>query len=80
MRKNNLFLLLFILVGSIIGGVIGELLGKLHPIFSYGKSIGFAPFTIDLAILQLTIGFTMSLTIAGIIGLLIGMWLFYRIK
>ncbi len=80
MRKNGVLFLLFILVGAILGGVLGEVLKNIHPIFGYGKSIGFAPFTIDLAILNMTLGFTMSLTLSGIVGLLLSMWLFYRIK
>ncbi len=80
MKKNSLVFLFFILVGSFIGLVIGELLGKLHPIFNFGKTIGFAPVTVDLAILQFTVGFSMTLTVSGIVGLVIAMWLFYRIK
>ncbi len=80
MKKNNLVFVFFILVGSTIGLIIGELLGKLNPIFNFGKTIGFSPVTIDLAFLQFTVGFSMTLTLSGIVGLVIAMWLFYRIK
>lgn len=79
MRKNNLLLLFFILVGAILGGIIGEVFSKFVPFLSYGDAIGFGPVKIDLSIIQLTIGFTMKLSLAGIIGILLGAFLFKKV-
>lgn len=78
MKKNTPLLLIFILVGVIAGGLIGDVFGKSLPILSYGRAIGFDPFTVDLAILQWTMGLTLQLNVAGIIGLLLAMFLFKR--
>ncbi|SCZ77215.1 DUF4321 domain-containing protein [Acidaminobacter hydrogenoformans] len=78
MKKNTPLLLIFILVGIIAGGLIGDVFGKSLPILSYGRSIGFDSFTVDLAILQWTMGLKLQLNVAGIIGLLISMFLFKR--
>lgn len=79
MKKNNLLLLFFILVGAILGGIIGEVFGNYVPFLSYGDSIGFGPVIIDLSIIQLTIGFTMKLNLSGIMGLLLGAFLFKKL-
>lgn len=73
MRKtqNTFLLLLMLLIGLVIGGVLGDAFGSMLPFLAIGDSIGFAPFTIDLGILQMTLGLQMEINIAGIIGLLI---------
>lgn len=75
--KNQIFIfLIFILIGTIIGGIVGELLSGIIPILNYGRTIGVAPFTIDLAIVKVTLGFQMALNLAGIIGLLLSLVLY----
>ncbi len=78
LKKNTPLLLIFILVGVIAGGLIGDLFGRSIPVLSYGRSIGFEPFTVDLAILKWTMGLTLQLNVAGILGLLLAMFLFKR--
>lgn len=78
MKKNTPLLLIFILVGVIAGGLIGDIFGRTVPVLSYGRSIGFDPVTIDLAILKWTMGLTLQLNVAGILGLLLAMFLFKR--
>jgi hypothetical protein len=73
-----LLLLVLLLTGAIIGGIIGELLGNVFEVLNYGKSIGVAPFTLDLGIFTLTFGFTLSLNIAGIIGILLALFIYRR--
>lgn len=78
MKKNTPLLLIFILIGVIAGGLIGDLFGKSVPLLSYGRGIGFEPFTVDLAILRFTLGMSLQLNVAGIIGLCVAMFLFKR--
>lgn len=78
MKKNTPLLLIFILIGVIVGGLIGDVFSKSVPLLSYGKSIGFETFTLDLSILKWTMGLTLHLNVAGIIGLLIAMFMFRR--
>ncbi len=79
MRKNNLLLLFFILVGAILGGIIGEVFGPYIPFLNYGDSVGFGPVKVDLSLIQLTLGFSMRLSLSGILGLLLGAFLFKKL-
>lgn len=78
MKKNTPLLLVFILVGVIAGGLIGDVFSKSLPVLSYGRSIGFDPFTVDLAILKWTMGLNVQLNVAGILGLVLAMFAFKR--
>ncbi len=79
MKKSNLLLLFFILVGAILGGIIGEVFGHYVPFLNYGDSVGFGPVVIDLSLIQLTLGFSMKLSLSGILGLLLGALIFKKL-
>ncbi len=80
MRKTSrgLTILLILLVALVLGGIIGDVFSKSIPVLSYGKSIGFDAVTIDLSVLQIVLGFQMHINIAGIIGILIALFIFRR--
>lgn len=78
-NKHPFILLLLLLVGLVIGGVIGEIFKDMIPIIGYGKTIGFPPFTIDLSVMKITLGFLMNINLASIIGLIIAIFIFSRI-
>ncbi len=80
MKKGNLVLVLVILAGSIFGKIIGGALSKYVPILNYGESIGFGPTSIDLNILSFTLGFKASMTVAGIIGIIIAIFVYRKVK
>ena len=72
--KNNWALVLLILVGVVLGGLIGKLCAGVPALswLSYGQSFGFVnPMVLDLGILVLTFGFTVDITVAGILGIVI---------
>lgn len=71
--------MLTLLVGLVLGGILGDLFKQSVPILSYGKAIGVAPFTVDLSILKFTMGVTMQINLAGIIGLVLAIVLFKRL-
>lgn len=79
MDKNTFLLLFFILVGAILGGIIGEAFSGFVPVLTYGKSIGLNPTTLDLSIVKMTFGFTMKLNLAGILGIVIALFLYKRL-
>lgn len=76
-NKDSVVLLIVLLIGLVIGGLIGDILGQSFEILTYGKSIGFSPVTIDLSVIQFTIGLKMSINLASIIGLVLAL-LMYR--
>jgi hypothetical protein len=68
---ERLILLVLLLIGAIFGSLIGSALGDTFPILNYGKSIGVDPFVVDLNIIVMTFGLTLSLNLSGIIGIII---------
>ena len=79
--KNNWALVLLILVGVVLGGLIGKLCAGVPALswLSYGQSFGFVnPMVLDLGILVLTFGFTVDITVAGILGIVIAI-IIYRL-
>jgi hypothetical protein len=73
MGKGSVFIRALILV---IGTVLGDLIAKLTANISFlswlsfGRTIGLSAATLDLGILSVTFGFSVSLTLAAIIGLI----------
>lgn len=68
MKKNFIFIF-YLISGIIIGSLIAAVTQNVGWLswLGYGIDIGISPFTLDLAILSLTFGFTFALTIAHII-------------
>jgi len=80
-RGNYWLAILFILAGVVIGGFIGTYLGGI-PFLSwlnYGANFGITnPLTLDLGVLVLTFGLSIRFTIAGIIGILIAIFVYRK--
>lgn len=78
--KNIWALFLLILAGIVLGGFIGTLTADI-PILSwlnYGQTFGLKnPVNLDLGIIDLTIGLTIRITVAGIIGIILAV-IIYR--
>ncbi|MCI6713984.1 MAG: DUF4321 domain-containing protein [Lachnospiraceae bacterium] len=76
MRKNNWSCFLLILAGIVIGGFIGSLFPNSW--LNYGQSFGLSsPLVLDLGILCITFGLSIKITIAGILGVALGI-IIYR--
>jgi len=80
-RESRLALLLLtIIVGAIIGTVIGEALRDYVPILAHSASMGISPTNIHIGnIISLHFGLTLRLNLATAVGLIIAIWLFYRL-
>lgn len=81
-EKNMWILLLFICAGLVIGGLLGQIAAQVDWLnwLSYGQSFGIAePFTIDLNVIKITLGFIMNINIASIIGLAISLFIYKKI-
>ena len=62
---------LLILAGIVLGGFIGSLFPDTW--VSYGQTFGLSsPLVLDLGILSITFGLTIRITIASILGILLG--------
>ncbi|WP_250229017.1 DUF4321 domain-containing protein [Anaeropeptidivorans aminofermentans] len=73
--KNSGQLLIIMLCGIVIGGFIGKYAGDLPYMgfLKFGETFGLSsPVILDLGIMTLTLGFSFTINIAGIIGLILG--------
>ena len=81
-EKNMWILLLFICAGLVIGGLLGQVASQVNWLnwLSYGQSFGIAePFTIDLQVIKITLGFMININVASIIGLAISLFIYKKI-
>ena len=75
--KNLLHVVVVIVVGSLVGIVIGKLCniwapdGNLTALVNTGINTGLQPATLDLSLIELTIGLVFKFNIAGVIGIFI---------
>lgn len=81
-RKNQWTCLILILAGVVIGGFLGMLTAD-NPAMrwlNYGQTFGMTnPLVLDLGVLVLTFAISIKITIAGIIGIIIGIFIFSRL-
>ena len=73
---------MFICAGLVIGGLLGQIASQVDWLnwLSYGQSFGIEePFTIDLQVIKITLGFMININIASIIGLAISLFLYKKI-
>ena len=80
-RKSNWILLVILLCGIVLGGYLGTLAADVGALrwLAYGKTYGLtSPVVLDLGILVFTFGLTITINIASIIGLIIGI-IVYRL-
>lgn len=78
--KNNWTLFLLLLAGVVLGGFLGSLAQSISWLdwLNYGQTFGLQnPIVLELGILVLTFGLNIKITIAGILGIVIGI-LVYR--
>lgn len=78
-NRNPWLLLLLLGVGVVIGGFLGDIFKNSIPMLSYGKAIGFQPFTLDLVVLKFTLGLMINLNIASIVGIIFAIFIFRRL-
>ncbi len=79
-------LLVILILGALIGSVIGEVIGALAPggyveaIFAKGISPGIAPpAVLDLKVLTLTLGVTMKINLASLIGIVLALIVYRKL-
>ncbi len=80
-EKNSFILIIFVLCGLVIGGLIGELTKGVSWLnwLAYGQSFGLSnPVTLDLGVMQLTLGLMFKINIAGVIGIIVAIFLYRK--
>ena len=79
-RKNFWILLIMLLAGIVLGGFMGQLANGISWLswLNFGQSFGLdSPLVINFGILVITLGLTIKITMASIIGIAIAL-IFYR--
>lgn len=77
MKRRYALIFLIILLGAIVGSAFGRLVGWVVPegpvktFFFKTVALGFNPFTIDLSVIQLTLGLMLRINILSIVGVMI---------
>lgn len=81
-NKNKWVLLLIILSGIVLGGFIGYLCERVSFLswLSYGQTFGLTqPVVLDLGILVLTFGLNITINIASILGIVLGIIIYKKL-
>lgn len=81
-EKNIWILLLFILSGIVVGGLLGNLAGHVDFLswLAYGEEFGLStPIELDLNVVKLTFGLMFKINIAGIIGIVLAIFIYKKI-
>ena len=80
--RGKIISILFILAGLVIGGLIGNLASSINGLswLSYGEEFGLRdPIILDLNVLTLTLGLTIRINIASIIGVIIALIVYRKV-
>ena len=75
-RKNFWILLIMLLAGIVLGGFMGQLANGISWLswLNFGQSFGLdSPLVINFGILVITLGLTIKITMASIIGIAIAL-------
>ena len=85
MKKSflkTLLCVILLLVAVVLGKVIGDACVDVCYLswLALGASFGFSPVTVDLTVIQLTLGFTMSINLAQIILMVVAIFVYTRIR
>ena len=78
-NRNHWLLLLLLVVGTVIGGLIGDIFKDSLGILGYSKTVGFEPVSINLIVLNLTLGLKLYLNVVSAIGMIVGIFIFTRL-
>ncbi len=80
-EKSTLVLIIFVLCGLVIGGLLGELAKNISWLnwLSYGQQFGLAnPVTLDLGVVELTLGLMFKINVSSIIGIIIAVFIYRK--
>lgn len=80
-EKGTLVLIIFVLCGLVIGGLIGELTKDISWLswLGYGQEFGtYTPITLDLGVVQLTLGLMFKINVSSIVGIIIAIFIYRK--
>jgi hypothetical protein len=66
------------IIGAVVGQLLGLALAKQVPFLQTYIPLSVSPATLDLAFMNITLGISLKLSIAGAVGLVLALWLALR--
>lgn len=79
------YLILFVAIGAVLGGVLGEMMrsisafSEIAPYFVQNYSIvDISPFTVNLYIVQISLGFALQPNLISLLGVVAAIFLFKK--
>jgi len=77
--KSPWILVLLLATGAVIGSFLGQYFSQFLPFLEYSYPLGIRePLFLDLGIFSLIFGFVININIAGVIGLILAIFIFGR--
>lgn len=76
--RSSLVLILFLLIGGVVGDLLGGLAARSLPLLGRPLTFSLAPTTLDVVLLKLTFGVSVSVNLLGLIGLVLAVVLWLR--
>ena len=80
--KSGWILIVLLLAGLVVGGLLGQLAAKVDFLWwlGYSQTFGLStPLCLDLSVIQLTFAISFEISIASIMGMLIGICIYKMI-
>ena len=77
--KSGWILVVLLLAGLVVGGLLGQLAAKVDFLWwlGYSQTFGLStPIQLDLSVIQLTFAISFKISIASILGMLIGICIY----
>ena len=77
--KNRLILIVLLIAGLVVGGLLGQVAAKVDFLWwlGYSQTFGLStPIQLDLSVIQLTFAISFKISIASILGMLIGICIY----
>lgn len=80
--KNKILLVMLVIAGAIVGSIAAKGAASAESLgwLAYSKEFGIAPTTINLVVINLTIGFEFSLNVAQILFMLVAVIIYPKLS
>ncbi len=82
LRKGSGMLFLFVLIGGFVGTLLSRVLraategGPISEFFIQEIEPGLRPFTLDLVLVSVTLGFSFTLNLLSLLGIILAIYLY----
>lgn len=76
--SRGCLVVMWAIIGAIVGQLVGSAVHMQFPFFSQALRLGFSPTDLNFGFGVLTLGMSVNLSLGGMIGLVLALWLALR--